>query len=236
MYIRFLICLTHTKKKNGKKCLIHIERQDSFEAAEEIYKRSVSNERIVVLNFANPKTPGGGVRRGAKAQEETLCLRSSLLKSLESTAAAKYYVYNRSLHSFGGSDAMILSDHVEVIRDQKYNYLENSFLVSVLSCAAPMVSPFSHRLEDTTEEEMETLLYRRILSMLVVMISNGFKRVILGAWGCGAFCNDPMVIAKLFQKAFEEIDINLYFEEICFAILAEKSKCSLEAFCQYFQE
>ena len=35
--------------------------------------------RILVLNLANPVNPGGGVRRGAKAQEEDLCRRSSLL-------------------------------------------------------------------------------------------------------------------------------------------------------------
>ena len=49
---------------------------------------------VLVLNLANPVNPGGGVRRGATAQEEDLCRISSLLVSLESMKAKTYYDYN----------------------------------------------------------------------------------------------------------------------------------------------
>lgn len=58
---------------------------------------------ILVLNLANPVNPGGGVRRGAKAQEEDLCRKSSLLLSLEGVKAKPYYDYNRSLGTYMGS-------------------------------------------------------------------------------------------------------------------------------------
>ena len=61
---------------------------------------------ILVLNLANPVNPGGGVRRGAKAQEEDLCRKSSLLLSLESENALPYYRFNRSLDTYMGSDAV----------------------------------------------------------------------------------------------------------------------------------
>ena len=48
---------------------------------------SKKSKPILVLNLANPVNPGGGVRRGSKAQEEDLCRKSSLLLSLESSAA-----------------------------------------------------------------------------------------------------------------------------------------------------
>ena len=54
---------------------------------------------VLVLNLANPVHPGGGVRKGSKAQEEDLCRKSSLLVSLESRNALPYYEYNRSLHT-----------------------------------------------------------------------------------------------------------------------------------------
>lgn len=156
-------------KKKGTKCNVSVSSQDSLEAAKEMLDSTVGG-RIAVLNFANPLSPGGRVRRGAKAQEETLCLRSSLLKSLESMDANKYYEYNHEHRTFAGSDAIVLSENVEVIKDSNYKFLEKGFLVSVISCAAPMVSPFTHRLEDTTDEQMEFLLYRRIVGVLTTLI------------------------------------------------------------------
>ena len=61
------------------------------------YMFSKKSKPILVLNLANPVNPGGGVRRGSKAQEEDLCRKSSLLLSLESSAASVYYKYNKFL-------------------------------------------------------------------------------------------------------------------------------------------
>lgn len=169
-------------KKKCTKCHIYVKNQDSFDAAFDIL---YTDGKVAVLNFANPVNPGGGVRYGAMAQEEMICLRSTLLKSLESSEAMKYYDYNRSVKTFAGSDAIILTDNVEVIKDRFFNFLDKSFLVSVITCAAPMVSPISHRLEDTTQEQMEAILYRRIVGILATLICCDYKKIVLGAWGCG---------------------------------------------------
>lgn len=78
---------------------------DSLDMAREQYRHNYlfperKKNNILVLNFANPFNPGGGVRRGARAQEEDLCRKSSLLFSLESDEAQKYYRYNKSLHTY----------------------------------------------------------------------------------------------------------------------------------------
>ena len=70
------------------------------------YMFSKKSKPILVLNLANPVNPGGGVRRGSKAQEEDLCRKSSLLLSLESSAASVYYKYNKSLNTY--MDRMLL--------------------------------------------------------------------------------------------------------------------------------
>lgn len=47
----------------------------------------------------------------------------------------------------------------------------------------------------------EKLLYERIKYILFIAAYYGYKHIVLGAWGCGAFKNDAELIAKLFEKA-----------------------------------
>lgn len=209
----------------GRSCIHGCENIDSFTLAR---KRAVSDgfyakdgQGILVLNLANPVHPGGGVRNGARAQEEDLCRKSSLLLSLESWAADKYYEYNESLHTYMGSDALMITPQVEIIRDENGEYLDDTVIVSVLTFAAPMVS-FGK--EGMSEEEYETMVYNRIMDMLKCVAYLGYKNLVLGAWGCGAFGNDARVISDLFYKALKEINYNGYvekdlFRRIDFAVL-----------------
>ncbi len=178
-------------------------------------------QRVLVLNFANPVNPGGGVRRGANAQEEDLCRTSSLLLSLESESARPYYDYNRSLHTYMGSDAVIITPDVEIIRDDKKQLLDETTVVSVMTCAAPMLSD---GMEGMTQEQYEQLLYRRIIGMLNVAAFLGYKMLVLGAFGCGAFQNDAHVVSDLFYRALKEFDYagrkaKDVFQHIDFAVL-----------------
>ena len=89
-------------------CRYDCVNMDAFALARRL-RQAYPQEQILVLNLANPFEPGGGVRRGARAQEEDLCLNSSLLLSLESKAAHRYYAYHCGLRSPFSSDAMILT-------------------------------------------------------------------------------------------------------------------------------
>ncbi len=194
---------------------------DSFSMALEQYESVPSDEKILVLNFANPFNPGGGVRRGAQAQEEDLCRKSSLLLSLESKEAIKYYVYNLSLQTYLASDALIVTPEVEIIKDADGMLLEKTTVVSVMTCAAPMMTP---NREGLTEEQYGELLYRRICTMLKCAAYLGYRVLVLGAWGCGAFGNDAKLIAALFGKAIREFDFGGVrakdiFRRIDFAVL-----------------
>lgn len=176
---------------------------DSFGMAQEQYKhKALFSERmeknILVLNFANPVNPGGGVRRGARAQEEDLCRKSSLLFSLESEEAQKYYKYNKSLHTYMGSDAVILTPNVEIIRDVNGELLDEPFVVAVMTCAAPIRTA---DMERSSEVQYRELFYRRICSMLKCAAYWNYQALVLGAFGCGAFGNDAKVVFDLFYKA-----------------------------------
>lgn len=199
---------------------------DSFGMAQEQYKHSYlfsrkKEKNILVLNFANPVNPGGGVRQGAKAQEEDLCRKSSLLFSLESDGAQRYYRYNKSLHTYMGSDAIILTPNVEIIRDINGELLDESIIVSVMTCAAPMLSQGMERI---SYEQYEELFYNRICGMLKCAAYWGYQVLVLGAFGCGAFGNDAKVVSDLFYKALKEFDydgmrVEDFFRRIDFAVL-----------------
>ena len=136
---------------------------------------------ILVLNLANPVNPGGGVRRGAKAQEEDLCRKSSLLVSLEGRNAQTYYDYNRSLHTYMGSDAVIIHPQVEIIKDENGSLLEDSVIVAVMTCAAPMLR---FGMEGMSQSEYEAMVYQRITGMLKVAAYRGYQYLVLGAFCC----------------------------------------------------
>ncbi|MCR5417967.1 MAG: TIGR02452 family protein, partial [Lachnospiraceae bacterium] len=200
---------------------------------------SGKEKKLLVLNMANPVNPGGGVRNGAKAQEEDLCRKSSLLLSLESMTAAKYYQYNRSLESCLGSDAMILSPEVEIIRDEQGRLLPETSIVSVLTCAAPMIR---YGKEGLSEDAYRALVFRRITAMLKCAVHFGYRVLVLGAWGCGAFGNDAKVVSDLFYRALKDFDYmgmteNAAFRRIDFAVLDKSpEQYNFKVFSRNFAE
>ena len=202
---------------NIGKCGHDCVNMDSFAVARRNYEHpyliSKDDKEILVLNFANPVHPGGGVRNGAKAQEEDLCRTSTLLCSLESPEAEEYYKYNRSLNTYMASDAIMITPKVEIIKDSKGNLLDESVIVSVMSCAAPMVRLGK---EGMTEEEYQNMFYNRIVGMLRVAAVMGYRHLVLGAFGCGAFGNDAKVVSDLFYKALKEFRLDQMSEKDCF--------------------
>ena len=58
--------------------------------------------------------------------------------------------------------------------------------------------------------------------MLVVAASRGYNNLVLGAWGCGVFGNDPKTMSDLFKKAARETDG--LFETMEFAIIRNDEK------------
>ena len=216
----------------GGRTVFTIENADSFEAARSMYERwpqSIFSDfkMPLVLNFANPHTPGGGVLNGAKAQEEDLCRRSTLYGSLTSAAASGFYSENKASKGSAFTDAAILSPCVEVFRAPDGSFLEEPFDVAVLTMAAP----YAPGLASKGAAEVFDLFKARILGMLHIAVENGYQRLVLGAWGCGAFGNDPQLVSRAFFEALKEVrgashngrskgpDCSSLFRHICFAVL-----------------
>lgn len=226
-----------THYMGGSRLCTTCENADSFTVARKLSKDY--DGKILVLNLANPVHPGGGVRNGARAQEEDLCRKSTLLVSLEDKSAEKYYTYNRKLNTYMGSDAVIITPRVEILRDENNQWLDDSVVVSVMTCAAPMIK---HGLEGMSQQEYEDMLYRRIQGMLKVAATGCYKRLVLGAFGCGAFGNDAHIVSALFYKALKETDFGGYkaeelFNSVTFAVLDNtKEQYNFNEFNRYFGE
>ena len=212
------------RKAVASPCRIDCVKQDSYVPAIEMTRQRQNAEDqskpVLVLNFANPVNIGGGVYKGARAQEEDLCRRSSLLRSLETPHSLRYYSYNRKLHTHMGSDAMIFSPEVEIFRDEQGELMNETFIVAVLTCAAPMIS---YGLEGMSEAEYREMFYNRIVGVLKCAAYFGYEDLVLGAWGCGAFGNDAAIVSDLFYRALKELDwdghtANDLFKRIVFAV------------------
>ena len=203
------------------RCSYSVVNADSFTLAREIAAANPDDE-VLVLNLANPVHIGGGVRRGAKAQEEDLCRQSTLLMALEDRDASRYYEYNRNLHTRNGSDAVIIIPWVEIFKDADYNYLDQTTVVSVLTCAAPILDPGVKY----DKNKYRYLMYHRIEGILVAAAVNGYKHLVLGAFGCGAFNNDAAVVSDIFYDVIKNFrldgcGVDDFFTSIDFAVLTK---------------
>jgi len=220
-------------------CRFSCVNADSFTLARRRLQEMEGTEgekRILVLNLANPVHPGGGVRKGARAQEEDLCRKSTLLLSLEGPQAFPYYRCNRRLNTFMGTHGIVITPKAEVFRDETCALLEETAVVSVMTCAAPMLT---YGMEGMTQEEYEQMVYDRIMGMLRCAAHLGYRDLVLGAFGCGAFRNDAAVVSDLFRRAIDEFEMDgisarAMFRRIDFAVLCRYDQYNLREFERNF--
>lgn len=168
---------------------------------------------VLALNFASARNPGGGFLGGARAQEEDLARCSALYSCL--LTQPDYYTVNRTQRSLLYTDHLIYSPRVPFFRGEDGALLERPFLVSLLTAPAPNAGELLRQDPDEAPLIPETLR-RRAISVLRVAARQGHKTLILGAWGCGAFRNDPHVVVEAFDQALEALAG--HFERVVFAV------------------
>jgi len=239
------------ENRKTEQCKMSCDDFDTFAMARKMSQQygltgETNDRKCLVLNFANPYHPGGGVRRGAKAQEEDMCRCSTLLPSLESQEARAYYEYNflhKCITKEGndyGTSALTLTPNVEIFRNRKGELLEDTTVVAVVTSAAPIL--YNSMLTDSWVKEYCDSLFSKISAILTCAAYHGYRYLVLGAWGCGAFGNDPDVVAPMFSKVFKKFSydgktIDELFERISFAVpYSEKKPDNYLAFEEVFGE
>ena len=185
-----------------------VTRNRSFEAAAR-YK----GQRVCVLNFASATNPGGGVVHGSSAQEECLCRCSTLYNCLNTRAMwdGVYTPHSKSATPLHNND-IIFSPEVHVIKDDDYNVLPQPFAVDVITCAAPNLRPKPSNPYNPGDgdafyippQELFHLHIDRARRILDVAALNDAEVVIHGAFGCGAFRNDPLIVARAYNCVIQQ--------------------------------
>ncbi|MFE8948643.1 TIGR02452 family protein [Streptomyces sp. NPDC007856] len=171
--------------------VVEVTGESSLEAAHRL-----AGAPVAVLNFASARNPGGGYLNGAQAQEEALCRASALYACL--LEAREFYDHHRAHRDPFYTDRVIHSPRVPVFRDDRGRLLAEPYLAGFLTAAAPNAGVV-RRTAAERAGELQTVLARRAERVLETAAAHGYGRLVLGAWGCGVFQNDPVQVAGAFR-------------------------------------
>jgi len=185
---------------------------------------------VLCLNFASAKNPGGGFLNGSQAQEESLARATGLYPCL--LCCRPMYDTNRQFGSCLYTDHMIYSPRVPVLRDADDTLLAEPYLVSIIT--APAVNAGALRL--TEHGQIEPTMLRRTEKVLALAAAHQHEALILGAWGCGVFRNDPANVARWFRNHLcDNPALRGAFRTVLFAVLdSSADERTLRPFVEHF--
>ncbi|MXM64398.1 TIGR02452 family protein [Streptomyces sp. HUCO-GS316] len=172
--------------------LFEVTAESSLEAA----RRLVAAGPVAVLNFASARNPGGGYLNGAQAQEEALCRASALYTCL--VGVREFYDHHRAHRDPFYTDRVIHSPAVPVFRDDRGRLLDEPYTAGFLTAAAPNAGVV-RRTAPERAGELPQALAVRAARVLETAVAHGYRHLVLGAWGCGVFRNDPAQVAGAFR-------------------------------------
>ena len=203
-----------------------VSKKRTYEAA-----KAYKGNHVAVHNFASATNPGGGVVNGAGAQEECLCRCSNLYFCLNTPDMwGMFYTPHRAAHDPIHNDDIIYTPDIVVFKTDtdRPELMERDdwYIVDVITCAAPNLrekpsnrynSGDGTRAVTLSDRELQVIHEKRLRRMLDSAVMNHADTVILGAFGCGAFCNEPQVVATAaanvvrdYMYAFKNIEFAVY--------------------------
>lgn len=191
------------------------------------------DDKVAILNFASGRNPGGGFLGGSSAQEESLARSSSLYHALSKDMSM--YEYNRNQHSYLYSDYMIYSPGTIFWFDDHGNALPAPVSADVITSPAPNKGAMIQNNAVLELQEIEETFLRRTRYIFSLAEKYGMETLILGAWGCGVFRNDPADVAACFRQVLED-EYRHVFKKIVFAVYdTSERKEHFNAFEQAFR-
>lgn len=160
-----------------------------------------------ILNFADYYVPGGMFLKGSTAQEEFLCHNSTLYLALCSKQDTFY-----TPHVQHCTTALYRNDMLATDRCWVFDANRRMQCCSIITCAAPYKTKVAmedlHLVDETLRVRID-----HILRQFAVMQC---EQLVLGAYGCGVFSNNPYFVADVFKNWIK--NHNGVFEHVVFAI------------------
>ncbi|KAM0722459.1 hypothetical protein Q7P37_001900 [Cladosporium fusiforme] len=197
----------------GTHIKIRVQCTDTLSAAAKLSERPFASKRaaptsktqtrpnVAVLNMASPIRPGGGFLDGANSQEEFLCARTTLYPSLWDS----FY----RLPEAGGiytPDVLVFRDSTPEANDLSKR---DRYFVDMLSAGMFRFPDARGRSEDRDSsctcgvsycDNDREIVTRKMKAVMRIAESKGAERLVLGAWGCGAYGNPVKEVAKIWRK------------------------------------
>lgn len=200
---------------------VTVTDEDAVSAVLRLGRGLASACDLAVLDFASFTSPGGGYDRGAWAQEEALCAESFLFNVLSERRA--WYAENRRrfVNCQLYRNRALAVPAVRFERDGFHSYAD------VIVAAAPNAR---RAREDygVGEDDLLTALRNRVRLVLAIADDLGRERLVLGAFGCGAFGGDAATVAEAFRA---ELVCGAHgVREVVFAVPRGRADENLEVF------
>lgn len=212
--------LNHFSSNNSFNTIFEVRNETTLEGAQRLLYEGFEN--VLALNFASAKYPGGGFLRGSRAQEESLARSSTLYASI--SREKEMYNHNKKLGTGLYSDYMIYSPNVIVFRNDDGDLLSKPYEVSFITSPAVNAGIVQGR-EKENKSKISFVMQSRIEKILSVALENGHENIVLGAFGCGVFKNNPQQVAGYFRKALRENPkFKNRFKKVVFSILDNSSR------------
>ncbi|KAK3180431.1 hypothetical protein K4F52_008159 [Lecanicillium sp. MT-2017a] len=168
--------------------LLFLESNDSVDLENRISK-------VAILNMASPLSPGGGFLNGANSQEESLCRRTTLLPSLKDD-----FYRLPELGVVYSPDVLVFRDEsCEQILEKKDRWYVDCITAAMLRNPDCEHDTAGNRVYETQKDR--DLALAKMRAVLRVCRMKGIQKLVLGAWGCGAYGNPPGEIASGWRKA-----------------------------------
>ncbi|XEV03412.1 hypothetical protein FSHL1_008699 [Fusarium sambucinum] len=223
---------------------ISIREADTLTAARDLLeietpsgtKVDLKNDRarVAILNMGSPLSPGGGFLNGANSQEESLCMRTTLYPSLKD----EWYRIPDL--------ASIYTPNVLVFRDEEGEDLDKKdrFYVDCITAAmirTPEYEMDSDGVATYANKKDRELAQNKMRAVIRVAVMKNTKRLVLGAWGCGAHGNPVGEIARLWNavlmpKHGKSKGTKERWEQLDEVVFAIKDHNMAQAFAEAFGE